>query len=142
MFSPATAQDLYRHKYFTILDAVHVGLTDRFEPDKTSEHLKKVEQFLIGEEKSVEYIKEHYHEDVDGPRLVLHRDILIDRAGCQGTQLEDTQCVVDFLIKDEMLQSMITEVSKLESIILPLPVSSCTAERSFSGLRRLKTYLR
>ena len=121
-FFPATAQDLYRHKYFTILDGVLVGLNDRFEPDKTSEHLKKVEQFLIGEEKSVEYIKEHYHEDVCGPRLVLHRDMLFDRARHQGTQLEDTQCVVDFLIKDEMFRSMITEVSKLVRIIFTLPV--------------------
>ena len=78
---------------------------------------------------------------MDGPRFLLHRDLLIDRAGCQGTQLADTQCVVDFLIKDEMFQSMITEVSKLVRIILTLPVSSCTAERWFSGVRRLKTYL-
>ena len=41
-----------------------------------------------------------------------------------------------------MFRSIITEVSKLVRIILTLPVSSCTAERSFSGLRRLKTYLR
>ena len=67
--------------------------------------------------------------------------MLIDRAGCQGTQLEDTQCVIDFLIKDEMFRSMITEVSKLVRTILTLPVSSCTAERSFLGLRCLKTYL-
>ena len=79
---------------------------------------------------------------MDGPRLVLHRDMLIDSARYQGTQLEDTQFVVDFLIKDEMFRSMIIEVSKLLRIILALPISSCTAERSFSGLRRLKTYLR
>ena len=139
---PATAQDLYRHKYFTTLYGVLVGLSDQFEPDKTSEHLMKVEQFLIGEEESVEYIKEHYDEEVDGPRLVRHRDMLTGRARCQGTQLEDTQRVVDFLIKDEMFRSMITEVSKLVRIILSLPVSRCTAERSSSGLRRLKTYLR
>ena len=141
-FFPTTTQDPYRHKCFTILDCVLFGLTDQLEPDKTSEHLKKVQQFLIGEEKSVEYIKEYYHADVDGPRLVLHIDMIIDRARCQGTQLEDTQCVVDFLIKDEMFRSVITELSKLVRIILTLPVSSCTAERSFSGLRRLKTYLR
>ena len=66
--------------------------------------------------------EEEDHEDMDGPRLVLHRDMLIDRARCQGTQLEDTQCVVDFLIKDEMFRSMITEVSKLVRIMLTLPV--------------------
>ena len=36
----------------------------------------------------------------------------------------------------------IPEVRKLLGLALTSPVSSCTAERSFSGLRRLKTYLR
>ena len=141
-FFPVTAQDLYRQKYFTILDSVLVGLTVRFESHETSEHLKRVEQFLIGEEKSVDYIQQHYGKDVDGPRLLLHRDMLIDRARCQEVHLEDIQCAVDFLIKDEVFRSMVTEVNKLIRMILTLPVSSCTAERSFSGLRRLKTFLR
>eukprot|EP00795_Rhopilema_esculentum_P006479 gene6479-11932_t len=122
-----TAQGLYRQKYFTILDSVLVGLTDRFEPDETSEHLKRVEQFLTGEEKSVDYIKQYYGKDVDGPRSLLHRDMLIDRARCQEVHLEDIQCVVDFSIKDELFRSMVTEVNKLVRMILTLPVSSCTA---------------
>ena len=31
---------------------------------------------------------------------------------------------------------------KLVKLLLTVPVTSCTAERSFSGLKRLKTYLR
>jgi len=37
---------------------------------------------------------------------------------------------------------MLTEFNKLLKIILTVPVSSCTAERSFSALRSLKTFLR
>eukprot|EP00794_Sanderia_malayensis_P000911 gene911-216_t len=55
-FYPATAKEHYRPKYFGILDSVFVGLTERFEPDETSQHLRKVEKLLIGEESSVEYI--------------------------------------------------------------------------------------
>ena len=68
--------------------------------------------------------------------------MLIDRIRCQEVHLEDIQRVVDFLIKDEVFRSMVTEVNKLVGMILTLPVLSCTAERSSSGLRRLKTYLR
>ena len=55
-FYPATAEEHYRQKYFAILDSAFVGLTERLEPDETSQHLRKVEKFLIGEERSVEYI--------------------------------------------------------------------------------------
>ena len=37
---------------------------------------------------------------------------------------------------------MLSEVDKLLRIFLTAPVSTATAERSFSSLRRLKTYLR
>ncbi|CAH3139773.1 unnamed protein product [Porites lobata] len=37
---------------------------------------------------------------------------------------------------------MVPEFSKVVSILAVIPATSCSAERSFSGLRRLKTYLR
>ena len=40
------------------------------------------------------------------------------------------------------LTSIVPEFVKLMKIVLTVPVSTCTAERSFSCLRRLKTYLR
>lgn len=43
---------------------------------------------------------------------------------------------------DNTLQLLLPNVSKLLQIFLTLPCSSCEAERSFSCLRRLKTYLR
>ena len=141
-FAPSTPQEFYRTKYFTVIDSVMVGLTDRFEPDETSRHLSRVEDFLLGKEKDVHYIVEHYSGDVDGQRLELHRDMLLDRALAESEVLEDFQCIVSFLTKNVPIRGIITEVSNLVRIILTLPVSSCTAERSFSGLKRLKTYLR
>lgn len=37
---------------------------------------------------------------------------------------------------------LLTEVTTLLKLALVIPASTATAERSFSGLRRLKTYLR
>ena len=37
---------------------------------------------------------------------------------------------------------MFSEVAKFLHLLLLMPVTSATAERSFSGLRRLKTFLR
>jgi len=39
-------------------------------------------------------------------------------------------------------REMFTEVCRLIRLLLTIPVSSATAERSFSALRRLKTYTR
>jgi len=45
------------------------------------------------------------------------------------------------LTENDLIQLM-PELSKALKIFAILPVSSCEAERSFSSLRRLKTYLR
>ena len=37
---------------------------------------------------------------------------------------------------------MLPELSKAINILAVIPATSCSAERSFSSLRRLKTYLR
>lgn len=37
---------------------------------------------------------------------------------------------------------MFSEVNKLLHLYLTVPMTSCTAERSFSALRRIKDYLR
>ena len=41
-----------------------------------------------------------------------------------------------------MAREMFSEVDKLLRIYLTIPVTTATAERSFSALRRIKTYLR
>ena len=74
-----------------------MGLTERFEPDETSRHLSRVEDFLLGKEKKVNYIVEHYRDDVNGPRLLLHRDMLLDKVSVDLEVLEDLQSIFTFL---------------------------------------------
>ena len=139
---PQTAKDAHRQLYFSLLDSVLVGLTDRFEPDETAIHFRKIQSFILGREIKPDYISQHYVDDLDCVRLQLHRDMLLDRARSQDRELDDFQSVVDYLKEEKAFSSIIREIKKLLTIVLTSPVSSCTAERSFSGLRRLKTYLR
>ena len=46
------------------------------------------------------------------------------------------------LLKEKDILMMLPEFSKVLKIYSVLPISSCEAERSFSALKRLKTYLR
>ena len=132
---PQTAKDAHRQLYFSLLDSVLVGLTDRFESDETAVHLRKIESFILGREIKPDYISQHYFDDLDCVRLQLHRDMLLARARSQDRELDDFQSVVDYLKEEKAFSK------KLLTIVLTSPVSSCIAESSFSGLRRLKTYL-
>ena len=49
--------------------------------------------------------------------------------------------VIDLLYKNDLCE-MMPEFTKAATILTVIPATSCSAERSFSGLRRLKTYLR
>lgn len=49
---------------------------------------------------------------------------------------------IEFLRTNTSVADMLPEVKKLLKIVLTIPTSSCTAERSFSALLRLKNYLR
>ena len=46
------------------------------------------------------------------------------------------------LLHDSGTVAMIAELAKAIHILAVIPATSCSAERSFSSLRRLKTYLR
>ena len=43
---------------------------------------------------------------------------------------------------DATTRDLVSEAEKLLSLVLSLPISSANAERSFSTLRRLKTWIR
>ena len=83
-----------------------------------------------------------YKDDVNGPRFTLHRDLLIDRAMSIGQPLESFSDVVELLKREEVFGELVPQLANLVKIMHMLPTSTCTAERSFSGLRRLKSDLR
>ena len=128
--------------YFSLLDGVLVRLTDRFGSNETAIHFRKIESSILGREICPDNISQHYIDDLGCVRLQLQRDMLLDRARSQERELDDFLSMVDYLKEEKAFCSIIPEMKKLLRIVLTTPVSSCTAERSFSGFRRLKTYLR
>ena len=57
-------------------------------------------------------------------------------------KVTNVRTIADAFNKSEMVKRMFTEVDKVLQAYLTFPVTSATAERSFSCLRRLKTFLR
>lgn len=134
----------YKKLFYEVLDTVITSLEDRFNT-KESKLLRSIEDFLIKEKHSspkdiINFYKNEFNED----RFTLHRDMLIDVfKNTHGRSPETINDVISFLRNDKKsIREMIPEIDKLCHLILTLPASTCVAERSFSMLRRLKTYLR
>nr|CAH7739888.1 unnamed protein product [Callosobruchus chinensis] len=138
--SPA---DYYRKMYFEVLDKAVGCIEERFTRNAMT-HLSNIEQFLTKQnDKSSSYLKEFYGDDFDVDRLVLHRNMLLDIAQTKHVTLNNVEDIVSFIISHcGSVKHMISEIIKLLKIIMTIPISTCTAERSFSALRRIKTYLR
>lgn len=133
---------LYRQRFYLVIDTVHASLRTRFPPEMWH-HMKQVEQFVTGDTDGT-YLCEFYKGDLNAVRLQLHRNMLLDIAKQRATSLVTFQDVVDFLSgkAGEPLRVLLPEVVKLLQIAMTIPVTSCSSERSFSCLQRVKTYLR
>jgi len=82
----------------------------------------------------------HFDGDVNYNRLV--RQLAVLRDTCQGKTITSVKDVCSHLSTMPALQDVFGEVCIFLKLCLVIPTSSATAERSFSAMRRLKTYLR
>uniref|UniRef100_A0A147BCI9 Putative tick transposon n=1 Tax=Ixodes ricinus TaxID=34613 RepID=A0A147BCI9_IXORI len=138
-----SVMDMYRQRYNEVLDTVLSSLRNRYPPG-VWQHMAHIEQFAIGNE-DLTYVTKFYGDDLEPGRLLLHRDMLIDIVKQHNpAPLQTFHDVVQIFSGDkgQHLRNLLPEMAKLIKIALTIPVTSCTSERSFSCLRRLKTYLR
>lgn len=138
-----TPKDYYRKLFFEIYDQVISSMKNRFQSE-TMNLLNSFENFVIGEKNSsVDQVIDFYgNEDLDRERLKLHREMFLDIVSQRKVDLKSLKDVVMFLKANPEIGNLISEFKNLIKILLTIPSTSCTNERSFSSLRRLKTYLR
>ena len=109
---------------------------------ETSKLLEKFEGYVTEKNSNITAITSFYQKDFDSNRLSLHRRMFLDQITLKDVKIKSLQDVVNYLKANRNLADLITESMKLIRLLLTIPASSCTAERSFSALRRLKNYLR
>jgi hypothetical protein len=107
--------------------------------------MTNVEKFVTGQTNGDSVIN-FYEDDLDAERLRLHRDMFQDIAKQRGVELTSFGAALDVFRGSGQeavkLSELLPELAKLFCLALTIPVTSCSSERSFSTLRRLKTYLR
>ena len=110
-------------------------MRDRFECE-TSKLLEKFEGYVTRKRE----IYQIYQRDFDSNRLSLRRQMFLDQITLKDVKIKSLQDVVNYLKANRNFADLIPEFMKLIRLLLTIPASSCTAERSFSALRRLKNY--
>lgn len=68
--------------------------------------------------------------------------MLSDIAKQRNLKLNSMRDIRKYLLLEPSVKEMLSELVKCMKLLQVVPVTSVTTERSFSALRRLKTYLR
>ena len=125
------------------MDCLHGQINKRFS-QKNYELYMKAEQLLIAAAttgdilmENMREVCEHFGEDLDEQRLKnqlsVLSDIVEDRSPC-------LKVIHQAILKLNTTSNLFSEVLKLLKLLFVLPARTASAERSFSSLRRLKTY--
>jgi hypothetical protein len=136
-------EDFYRQKYFQFLDTIQVQMDERFSSQDLNTY-SVMENFLVTKDESPELtaILVRYPE-INCVTLSMELEMFHRHAENANKQIV---CFTDIV---KHLQSMTEEVrnlfpaiNALAHLLLLSPPSSAEPERTFSSLRRLKTWLR
>ena len=138
-------QEFYRQQFFEGIDIIVADLKRRFH-QKIFCAARSVEQRMVSsmsKEQQVDIpddIAETYAGDVDMSKLKTQLTQLPDVEALENGG--SIQTLVEALRCQRGVRKLLSEVDKLLRIYLTCPVTTSTAERTFSVLRRTKTYLR
>ena len=145
-------EQLYRQKYYEFIDLIIAEIQRRFD-QPTLLLLKKMETILIDScnGKKVELsptIQKLYQEGLNIEKLKLQLSMLPDvisivnkdaNMGIHHVTRVSTVCEV---FNEGKFPKSMLKVDTLLHLYLTIPLTTATAERSFSTLHRLKNYLR
>ena len=134
------AEQHYRSAYFLFIDTTVAQLDTRFNPEShgLSQYLIMEDVLCSGQVSPNVDVLRAYPE-LDTTRLAVQLPMFLQLQFNCNTLADAKQALQ--AMKPEV-RVMFTEVEQLVRLMLLCPVSSCEAERSFSSLRSLKTWLR
>lgn len=149
---PTSVADLYRQHYYEALDLIINCIKDRFDQPGYKVY-KNLENLLLlsitsdfeSYEEEFNFIVDFYGSDIDSNTLKVQLDTLSTSYGqvmgdTKNVRLSD---VLEFFRQlSKPMRGMFSEVVTLIKLLLVMPATNASSERTFSALRRIKTYLR
>ena len=132
---PKTPEEHYRADFFKVLDNIDVQLKERLSQPHL-QTLKKMENVLLSGE----------IDDVIGQYPEIHQDSLKIQLPIflllKHTYISASEAADILRVMPSEVRGSFSEVETLVKLLMVIPVASAKAERSFSALKRLKTWLR
>ena len=92
-------------------------------------------------------VQEFLKQDIDCSRLQMQLSMISDMIKTAFSdhpisKITNVRTIADATNQSSIYKSMLSELDKCLKIFFSFPVTSATAERSFSSLRRIKTFIR
>ncbi|XP_070412030.1 zinc finger MYM-type protein 1-like [Nothobranchius furzeri] len=132
--TPATPEEYFRVHFFSAIDTVITQLHDRFD-QPSLENLNKLEELLLtGKTNDIVSL----YPELDLQKMQIQ--LAMFKANHTYTSCKEAAQILRGMQPE--VRGLFSQVETLVRLLIVVPVSSCEAERSFSALRRLKTWLR
>ena len=138
-----TVQDYYRRIYFEVIDVLVASIQERFN-QKGFQMLQKLETILLETNPKREIVQDacrFYGTDLNQDRLLAQ--LMSLHSTKQDGSIDDFKSLISYLKGlNAVEREYYSEVIKVAKLILVMPATNALSERSFSALRRVKTWLR
>lgn len=128
-----------RQQYFEIIDQILSELANRFE--KNNDCFTTIDACDPNSTNFIDVTRLHYLGELYGENSTTIEQI-ISQAKLVKTMLNKAVDIFEVHKELTILEAAFNEIKKIITKILAIPVSSAAAERSFSAMGRIKTYLR
>ena len=149
-----TPKTYYKQQYCETIDIVVTELHARFQQNRGMSLAALLEKTLLdaanGSFSTLPTQLEIYNHDINTDRLIVQLKMFPELIRTYNEQ-NPTTCIKEVTLLStlseimnavESSKKLFSEVRTLLQIVHTIPVTSATAERTFSVLRRLKTFLR
>ena len=143
-------RERHRHLYFEVTELTAGEVERRFvQPD--IQLISAIESTILEFSNNTPTtslpasLQTYLNEEFDLEKLKLQLSMIPDvlRTATSGVkEVTNVRTVAMAMSKSEIYKGMLQEVDKLLKLYFTFPVTTATAERSFSSLRYIKTYLR
>lgn len=140
---------MFRQHYFEALDLVVNCIKDRF--DQPGYRIYKYLQDLLLKsvtstsetyQTEFDFVVDFYGNDFEKNSLKVQLETLNTTFSKMGTEPTVSGVFEFFRGLSKPMRCMFSEVVKLVKLVLVMPATNATSERTFSALRRVKSYLR
>ena len=142
-----TVEDHYRVIYFEALDLITSCIEDRFNQPGYKTYAN-VQVLLLKAaasepyEEELRFVLSFYGSDFDSLLLPTHMEIFSKTFRGDEGKVMVSDILAFFRNCTPCQLELMSQVSKLVKLLLVMPATNAGSERSFSAVRRIKTYLR